>query len=87
MARSPAGAHRTAEGGGRSDCRRPRHRAPRWPPRSRLRWWTELPLILLVYGCYSAGRLLARGDVAGAVDHGLTILRVEKALHLNAEHR
>ncbi|MFI0811241.1 phosphatase PAP2 family protein [Streptomyces echinatus] len=55
-------------------------------PRSRLRWWTELPLILLVYGCYSAGRLLARGDVAGAVDHGLTILRVEKALHLNAEH-
>ncbi|MGW5493619.1 phosphatase PAP2 family protein [Streptomyces olivaceoviridis] len=55
-------------------------------PRPRLRWWTELPLILLVYGCYSAGRLLARGDVAGAVDHGLAILRVEKALRLNAEH-
>ncbi|MFF8730323.1 phosphatase PAP2 family protein [Streptomyces sp. NPDC015171] len=55
-------------------------------PRSRLRWWTELPLILLVYGCYSAGRLLARGDVHSAVDHGLAILRVEKALHLNAEH-
>ncbi|MEU0256479.1 phosphatase PAP2 family protein [Streptomyces sp. NPDC006184] len=55
-------------------------------PRSRLRWWTELPLILLVYGCYSAGRLLARGDVTSAVDHGLAILRVEKALHLNAEH-
>ncbi|MFJ7152758.1 phosphatase PAP2 family protein [Streptomyces sp. NPDC100445] len=55
-------------------------------PRSRLRWWTELPLILLVYSCYSAGRLLARGDVAGAVGHGLTILRVEKVLHLNAEH-
>ncbi|KOV59221.1 phosphatase PAP2 family protein [Streptomyces sp. MMG1121] len=54
--------------------------------RTRLRWWTELPLILLVYGCYSAGRLLARGDVASAVDHGLTILRIEKALHLNAEH-
>ncbi|MFI8187310.1 phosphatase PAP2 family protein [Streptomyces sp. NPDC085946] len=55
-------------------------------PATRLRWWTELPLILLVYACYSAGRLLARGDVAGAVDHGLAILRVEKALYLNAEH-
>ncbi|MEU6067190.1 phosphatase PAP2 family protein [Streptomyces sp. NPDC047082] len=55
-------------------------------PRTRLRWWTELPLILLVYGCYSAGRLLARGDVSSAVDHGLAILRIEKSLHLNAEH-
>jgi hypothetical protein len=55
-------------------------------PRTRLRWWTELPLILLVYGCYEAGRLLVRGDVASAVDHGLAILRVEKVLHLNAEH-
>ncbi|OIJ62838.1 phosphatase PAP2 family protein [Streptomyces mangrovisoli] len=52
----------------------------------RTRWWTELPLILLVYACYSAGRLLARGDVSRAVDHGLAILRIEKALHLNAEH-
>ncbi|WP_128428678.1 phosphatase PAP2 family protein [Streptomyces cyaneus] len=55
-------------------------------PRTRLRWWTELPLILLVYACYSAGRLLARGDVSSAVDHGLAILDIEKALHLNAEH-
>lgn len=55
-------------------------------PSTRLRWWTELPLILLVYACYSAGRLLARGDVTHAVDHGLAILRVEKFLHLNAEH-
>ncbi|MFD9000520.1 phosphatase PAP2 family protein [Streptomyces sp. NPDC059582] len=55
-------------------------------PRTRLRWWTELPLILLVYACYSAGRLLARGDVSSAVDHGVTILRIEKILHLNAEH-
>ncbi|MFJ6565989.1 phosphatase PAP2 family protein [Streptomyces sp. NPDC091292] len=54
--------------------------------RHRLRWWTELPLILLVYGAYSAGRLLARGDVSTAVDHGLAILRVEKWLYLNAEH-
>ncbi|MGY5049985.1 phosphatase PAP2 family protein [Streptomyces sp. 900105755] len=54
--------------------------------RTPLRWWTELPLILLVYGCYTAGRLLARGDTATAVDHGLAILRIEKALHLNAEH-
>ncbi|MCX4881007.1 MULTISPECIES: phosphatase PAP2 family protein [unclassified Streptomyces] len=55
-------------------------------PRTRLRWWTELPLILLVYACYSAGRLLARGDTDGAVDHGLSILRIEKVLHINAEH-
>lgn len=55
-------------------------------PRLRLRWWSELPLILLVYACYSAGRLLARGDVTTAVDHGLAILRIEKALRLNAEH-
>jgi hypothetical protein len=54
--------------------------------RTRLRWWTELPLILLVYACYSAGRLLARGDVTSAVDHGVAILRLEKTLHLDAEH-
>ncbi|MET8246226.1 phosphatase PAP2 family protein [Streptomyces sp. NPDC005202] len=66
----------------------PQTEAPRIEaaPRTRLRWWTELPLILLVYACYSAGRLLARGDVSRAVDHGLAILRVEKLLHLNAEH-
>ncbi|MER6673102.1 phosphatase PAP2 family protein [Streptomyces sp. NPDC000983] len=52
----------------------------------RPRWWTELPLIVLVYACYSAGRLLARGDVTSAVDHGLAILRIEKVLYLNAEH-
>ncbi|MER5256222.1 MULTISPECIES: phosphatase PAP2 family protein [unclassified Streptomyces] len=52
----------------------------------RLRWWTELPLIVLVYAAYSAGRLLARGDVSTAVDHGLGILRVEKFLRLNAEN-
>ncbi|MFE9773002.1 phosphatase PAP2 family protein [Streptomyces sp. NPDC005931] len=52
----------------------------------RPRWWTELPLIVLVYACYSAGRLVVRGDVADAVDHGLAILRIEQALYLNAEH-
>ncbi|MBW5425128.1 PAP2 family protein [Streptomyces sp. BG9H] len=51
----------------------------------RLRWWTELPLIVLVYAAYSAGRLLARGDVAGAVDHGIGILRAEQFLRLDAE--
>jgi hypothetical protein len=55
-------------------------------PRTRPRWWTELPLLLLVYLCYSAGRLLARGDVSTAVDHGLAILRIEKVFLLNAEH-
>ena len=52
----------------------------------RLRWWTELPLILVVYAAYSAGRLLVRGAESSAVDHGLEILRAEKALHLNLEH-
>lgn len=71
----------------------PRARLRRWTElrrpaaaQGRLRWWTELPLIVLVYACYSAGRLLARGDTAGAVDHGLQILRIEKVLRLNAEH-
>ncbi|MDG4865315.1 phosphatase PAP2 family protein [Streptomyces sp. T-3] len=52
----------------------------------RPRWWTELPLIVLVYAAYSAGRLVVRGDVSSAVDHGLAILRIEQSLHLNAEH-
>ncbi|MFI9645969.1 phosphatase PAP2 family protein [Streptomyces sp. NPDC052040] len=56
------------------------------PRSARLRWWTELPLIMVVYAAYSAGRLLARGSVSDAVDHGLAILRLEKLLHLNAEH-
>ncbi|CAL9429721.1 hypothetical protein SUDANB58_02022 [Streptomyces sp. enrichment culture] len=55
-------------------------------PAARPRWWTELPLIVLVYACYSAGRLLVGGDVADAVGHGLAILRVEQALRLDAEH-
>ncbi|MEU6080668.1 phosphatase PAP2 family protein [Streptomyces sp. NPDC047108] len=50
------------------------------------RWWAELSLIAVVYAAYSAGRLLARGDTGLAVDHGLAILRIEKALYLNAEH-
>lgn len=54
-------------------------------PLARPRWWTELPLILLVYLAYSGARLLARGDVSTAEDNGLAILRVERALLLNAE--
>jgi hypothetical protein len=58
------------------------------PPQqaTRPRWWTELPLIALVYAAYSLGRLIVRGDEARAVEHGLSILRLEKTLHLNAEH-
>jgi PAP2 superfamily protein len=59
---------------------------PYTAPRHRPRWWTELTLIAVVYAAYSAGRLLARGDVTTAVDHGMAILRAEKALLLNAEH-
>ncbi|MFF8912068.1 phosphatase PAP2 family protein [Streptomyces sp. NPDC015032] len=54
--------------------------------RPRPRWWTELPLLALVYGAYSAGRLVVRGDVSTAVDHGLSILDLEKTLHINFEH-
>ncbi|MDR3084057.1 MAG: phosphatase PAP2 family protein [Streptomyces sp.] len=55
-------------------------------PSTRLRWWTELPLIVAVYALYTAGRLLARGDVSTAVDHGLAILDLEKRLRINFEH-
>ncbi|WP_063779711.1 phosphatase PAP2 family protein [Streptomyces sp. NBC_00370] len=59
---------------------------PQRRPRPRPRWWAELLLIVVVYAAYSGGRLLARGDVSTAVDHGLTILRIEQTLFLNAEH-
>lgn len=52
---------------------------------SRPRWWTELPLIAVVYAAYSAGRLLARGDVSTAVDHGLAILHFEQRLNIDFE--
>ncbi|MFE2287666.1 phosphatase PAP2 family protein [Streptomyces sp. NPDC059443] len=53
----------------------------RQPPR----WWAELLLLGLVYGAYSGGRLLARGDVRLAVDHGLAILRLEELLRIDFE--
>ncbi|MFJ8074768.1 phosphatase PAP2 family protein [Streptomyces sp. NPDC096176] len=59
---------------------------PQTAPRHRPRWWTELLLIAVVYAAYSSGRLLARGDASTAIDHGLAILRAEKALLLHAEH-
>ncbi|MFI6081455.1 phosphatase PAP2 family protein [Streptomyces sp. NPDC051217] len=52
----------------------------------RPRWWAELLLLAVLYGAYSAGRVMVRGDVSTAVDHGLAILRIEKAFFLNAEH-
>ncbi|MEV5592680.1 phosphatase PAP2 family protein [Streptomyces sp. NPDC052496] len=52
---------------------------------SRLRWWTELPLLALVYVAYSAGRLVARGDAHTAAEHGRTILRWEELLQLDPE--
>ncbi|MER8231932.1 phosphatase PAP2 family protein [Streptomyces sp. NPDC094049] len=50
------------------------------------RWWAESALIGLVYAAYSGGRLLARGDEATAVGHGLAILRFEERLGADAEH-
>ncbi|MFI6682493.1 phosphatase PAP2 family protein [Streptomyces sp. NPDC050485] len=57
------------------------------PPQqaTRPRWWTELPLVALVYAVYSLGRLIVRGNEAGAVDHGLAILHLEQTLHINLE--
>jgi hypothetical protein len=54
--------------------------------RGKLRWWTELPLIAVIYGLYSAARLLVRGDVDDAVEHGADILHVEQIVHLDPEH-
>ncbi|KOG56542.1 membrane protein [Streptomyces griseoflavus] len=52
---------------------------------SRPRWWTELPLLALVYAAYSAGRLVARGDAHAAAGHGETILRWEELLRIDPE--
>ncbi|MFJ1869316.1 phosphatase PAP2 family protein [Streptomyces sp. NPDC088097] len=49
------------------------------------RWWAELLLLGLLYGAYSGGRLLARGDVDLAVGHGLALLRVEELLRIDFE--
>ncbi|SEG79321.1 PAP2 superfamily protein [Actinacidiphila yanglinensis] len=54
--------------------------------RGRLRWWTELPLIAVVYALHSGARLLVRGDVSGAVQHGADILHFEQIVHLDPEH-
>ncbi|MFE0046824.1 phosphatase PAP2 family protein [Streptomyces albireticuli] len=58
----------------------------RTPLGKRPRWWTELPLIAVVYAVYSAGRLLVRGNVQPAIDHGLAILDLEKTFRINFEH-
>ncbi|GGU87481.1 inositol phosphorylceramide synthase [Streptomyces litmocidini] len=50
------------------------------------RRWAELTLIAVVYAAYSGGRLLARGDEASAVAHGLAVLRFEEGLGIDAEH-
>jgi hypothetical protein len=54
--------------------------------RGRLRWWTELPLIAVVYALYSGARLLVRGDVSSAVQHGADILHFEQIVHCDPEH-
>ncbi|MFE2428302.1 phosphatase PAP2 family protein [Streptomyces sp. NPDC059373] len=53
--------------------------------RGRLRWWTELPLIAVVYGLYSTGRLLVRGDVDDALAHGIDVLHLEQAIDVDPE--
>ncbi|MFD7441421.1 phosphatase PAP2 family protein [Streptomyces sp. NPDC059909] len=56
------------------------------PLRRPLRWWTELPLIVVVYVAYSAGRLLARGDRKDAIGHGVGILHLEERFRIDFEH-
>lgn len=51
----------------------------------RPRWWAELPLLAAVYLSYTAGRLLARGDVHTATGNGTALLRLERALRLTPE--
>jgi hypothetical protein len=53
--------------------------------RGRLRWWTELPLLAVIYAFYSAARLVVRSDVDDAVRHGADILHLEEILHLDLE--
>lgn len=53
--------------------------------RGRLRWWTELPLIAVVYALYSCGRLLVRGDVDNAVESGIDILHLEELMRIDPE--
>ncbi|WP_329132266.1 phosphatase PAP2 family protein [Streptomyces sp. NBC_01476] len=53
--------------------------------RGKLRWWTELPLIAVIYALYSGARLLVRGDVDDAVEHGADILHFEQFTHLDPE--
>ncbi|WP_405581905.1 phosphatase PAP2 family protein [Streptomyces sp. NBC_01190] len=54
--------------------------------RGKLRWWTELPLVAVIYALYSAARLMVRGDVNDAVKHGADILHFEQFTHLDPEH-
>jgi hypothetical protein len=53
--------------------------------RGKLRWWTELPLVALIYALYSAARLLVGGDVDRAIEHGADILHFEQFTHLDPE--
>ncbi|WP_037772140.1 inositol phosphorylceramide synthase [Streptomyces sclerotialus] len=64
------------------------HAAPHTPTRrgTRPHWWAELPLLALVYAAYTAGRLLARGDVSAADGHGVRLLDTEQLLHIDFEH-
>ncbi|WP_037843085.1 phosphatase PAP2 family protein [Streptomyces sp. NRRL F-5126] len=53
--------------------------------RVRPRWWAEILLLAVLYIAYSVGRLLVRGDIPGAVHHGLAILGFEQHLHIDPE--
>ena len=56
------------------------------PARHRPRWWTELALVLVLYGCYDATRGLRRGSVSTANHNGWLLLHWEDTAHLAPEH-
>jgi hypothetical protein len=56
------------------------------PARHLPRWWTEVVLVLALYGCYDATRGLRRGSASTADHNGWLLLHWESAAHLAPEH-
>jgi hypothetical protein len=50
-----------------------------------LRWWHEVVLAAVLYGCYDAARGLSNGGFVKAERDGWEILDLERALHLDPE--
>jgi hypothetical protein len=55
------------------------------PPQSSVRWFNELGLLVLLYGCYMAARALMGVHVGVAVQRGHDVLNLEAIVHLDVE--